>query len=242
MASAVRSRTHSFGHPLASAVLPLPLTLPFLIPIKYLTLSTSPSQVSSFGHPVTRTTLNPVLTLLPPVPTNTGSFGYYSQYPSSVPHPIIRGPNSPSDAIPTIKNVLSILCALQYGWPSKRHSMFTWRSLNASTTGWSFFSPSHALTPIEPRQGWGRERESMPVGATHWNVNILILLKTLLGVKWINRWLTYVIKRLKTMLQFPQANQVRVTLTRLSENYAEYIPAALILKCLYIFPLFLPDT
>ena len=105
MASAVRSRTHSFGHPLASAVRPLPLTLPFLIPIKYLTLSTSPSQVSSFGHPVTRTTLNPVLTLLPPVPTNTGSFGYYSQYPSSVPHPIIRGPSSPSDAIPTIKKM-----------------------------------------------------------------------------------------------------------------------------------------
>ena len=105
MASAVRSRTHSFSHPLASAVLPLPLTLPFLIPIKYLTLSTSPSQVSSFGHPVTRTTLNPVLTLLPSVPTNTGSFGYYSQYPSSVPHPIIRGHSSPSDAIPTIKKM-----------------------------------------------------------------------------------------------------------------------------------------
>lgn len=94
----------------------------------------------------------------------------------------------------------------------------------------------------ERERGRGRETESMPVGATHWKVNILILLKTLLGVKWINRWLTYVNKRLKTMLEFPQANQVRVTLTRLSENYAEYNPAALILKCLYIFPLFLPDT
>ena len=77
------------------------LTFPFLIPIKYLTLSTSPSR----SPPSVVPTLNPILTLLPPVPTNTGSFGYYSQYPSSVPHPIIRGPSSPSDAIPTIKKM-----------------------------------------------------------------------------------------------------------------------------------------
>ena len=135
MASAVRSRTHSFGHPLASAVLTLPLTLLFLIPIKYLTLPTSPSQVSSFGHPVTRTTLNPVLTLLPPVPTNTGSFGYYSQYPSSVPHLIIRGPSSPSDAIPTIK--MSYRSSVHYTLPTSREALPSMRLVSA-TFSWAF--------------------------------------------------------------------------------------------------------
>ena len=141
MASVVRSRTHSFGHPLASAVLPLPLTLPFLIPIKYLTLSTTPSQVSSFGHPVTRTTLNPILILLPPVSTNTGSFGYYSQYPSSVPHPIIWEPSSPSDAIPTIKK-MSYQSSMHYTTKTLR----TLRALNTLfTTKW--LSPS-VLGPL----------------------------------------------------------------------------------------------
>ena len=82
MASTVLSRTHAFRHPLASAVLTLPLTFPLLTPDQ--TSNSSHFTILDFplGYPVARTVHTHISLSLPnsAIPS-TGLFGYPLSHP-----------------------------------------------------------------------------------------------------------------------------------------------------------------